>query len=264
MDVKYYSISDFSKRSNLPIRTLHYYDKKGVLVPSRIDESNGYRYYTESQVITATTIINFKLAGFSLDEIKQLIQNAKYETMRAKVKSKIHELHDEIRIKNDIIKLLESYCKEEDESIRINSNKESVIVYFRSIDVGNPEAIKKRYIELINLIKKFKLYPIGPMSLINHDDYRDYNKDSVDIEVFVEVSTSEIIPGVTRLLEAYYSTDCRYTGNYSSMLKKYGEMLKWIEENGFTYKGKTIEKYLVDWTHTENSNDFVTDLQIII
>ena len=48
----YYSIGKVSTLCCVPIKTLRYYDKIGLLVPEyRKDESN-YRYYTQDQILT--------------------------------------------------------------------------------------------------------------------------------------------------------------------------------------------------------------------
>lgn len=41
-------IGDFSKLSRVSIRMLRHYDKIGLLIPESVDESTGYRYYSES------------------------------------------------------------------------------------------------------------------------------------------------------------------------------------------------------------------------
>ena len=39
------SIGEFARRSRLSVKALRLYDELGVLVPARVDEASGYRYY---------------------------------------------------------------------------------------------------------------------------------------------------------------------------------------------------------------------------
>jgi len=66
------SIGQFATRAGLSSRTLRVYEEVG-LISSHTRGENGYRYYQEKQLELATRIKGFKLLGFSLDEIKALL-----------------------------------------------------------------------------------------------------------------------------------------------------------------------------------------------
>jgi DNA-binding transcriptional MerR regulator len=51
------TIGVFSRRSRLSPKALRLYDRLGLLVPTHIDASNGYRRYRESQLTTARLIV---------------------------------------------------------------------------------------------------------------------------------------------------------------------------------------------------------------
>ncbi len=53
-----YKISEFSRITNLTVKTLRYYDEEGILLPSHRDAYNGYRYYT---IVNMTTICHIIL-----------------------------------------------------------------------------------------------------------------------------------------------------------------------------------------------------------
>lgn len=51
-----YTIGEFSKRTNVSIRTLHYYDDIGLLQPQK-HPSSGHRIYADEDVLTLHKII---------------------------------------------------------------------------------------------------------------------------------------------------------------------------------------------------------------
>src|SRR5437016_2965460 len=55
------------------VRTLRYYDKMGLLSPAQHSES-GYRLYTNEDFLNLQNILALKFLGFSLDEIRVLLQ----------------------------------------------------------------------------------------------------------------------------------------------------------------------------------------------
>lgn len=64
-------IGDFSVKSELSIDTLRYYDKIGLLVPSK---ENNIRNYSEEDLMTVSIIERLKDCDFTLDEIKQVLE----------------------------------------------------------------------------------------------------------------------------------------------------------------------------------------------
>ncbi len=67
-------VKELSRLTKVSIRTLHYYDKIGLLKPSdRLP--NGYRVYSEKDLHKLEKIIALKFFGFTLARIKQLLSN---------------------------------------------------------------------------------------------------------------------------------------------------------------------------------------------
>lgn len=71
-----YSISDVSKMTNLPISTLRYYDKEGLL-PYIERKTSGYRVFKDDDIRMLEIIECFKNTGMSIKEIKHFIELVK-------------------------------------------------------------------------------------------------------------------------------------------------------------------------------------------
>ncbi len=63
-------IADFFGISRKAIRL---YEKKGIIKPVKVDPTNNYRYYSAEQVQQLNALLELKALGFSLDEIKKII-----------------------------------------------------------------------------------------------------------------------------------------------------------------------------------------------
>jgi DNA-binding transcriptional MerR regulator len=63
---------EFAERAGVTVRTLHHYDRLGLLKPSRYTEA-GYRLYGESDFARLQQIVMLKFIGLSLKEIKVLL-----------------------------------------------------------------------------------------------------------------------------------------------------------------------------------------------
>ena len=70
MKKNYLTVSEISKMTNLPIRTLHYYDQIDLFKPAYVDPQTNYRYYSDSQIYQLDLIKSLKYIGTPLESIK--------------------------------------------------------------------------------------------------------------------------------------------------------------------------------------------------
>jgi DNA-binding transcriptional MerR regulator len=67
------SIGEFARRSRLSVKALHLYDKRRVLVPARVDDVSGYRYYDTAQLADARLIVMLRQLDLPLAAIRKLV-----------------------------------------------------------------------------------------------------------------------------------------------------------------------------------------------
>ena len=77
-----YMINEISKLTGVSIRMLHHYDKIGLLVPSKRNNSN-YRLYSEEDVARLYQILLFKELEFSLKDIKSILDDEGFDKEEA-------------------------------------------------------------------------------------------------------------------------------------------------------------------------------------
>lgn len=73
MEESLMKIGEIAAFFNVSVKAIRIYEKKGIIVPAKIDPSTGYRYYTAGQVQTLDALLELKSLGFSLSEIKDII-----------------------------------------------------------------------------------------------------------------------------------------------------------------------------------------------
>ena len=71
--MKEISIGEFARRSRLSLKALRLYDERGVLVPSRVDQPSGYRYYDTAQLEEARVVVMLRQLQMPLAAIKELL-----------------------------------------------------------------------------------------------------------------------------------------------------------------------------------------------
>ncbi|WP_154695327.1 MerR family transcriptional regulator, partial [Legionella pneumophila] len=70
-------VKDLSKLTGVSVQTLHHYDRIGLLKPS-LRQSNGYRIYSEKDLLKLQQIIALKFFGFELSQIKTLLSEERH------------------------------------------------------------------------------------------------------------------------------------------------------------------------------------------
>lgn len=69
-----FTISEFGKRTTTTVRTLRFYEELGLLVPTKRNAS-GHKLYGFEDLTKLQQIQSLKFLGYSLQEIKNLIEN---------------------------------------------------------------------------------------------------------------------------------------------------------------------------------------------
>ncbi|CAM5690378.1 MerR family transcriptional regulator OS=Streptomyces tendae OX=1932 GN=F3L20_18270 PE=4 SV=1 [Streptomyces tendae] len=89
-----YSVGQVSAFAGVTVRTLHHYDKAGLLSPS--DRSRaGYRLYSEADLVRLQQILFYRELGFSLDEIAAIFEDPQVNPLE-RLRARQRQLHEEI------------------------------------------------------------------------------------------------------------------------------------------------------------------------
>ena len=74
-----YHIKEAAQLSGVSVKTLHHYDKIGLLVP--LKSENGYRIYSQEDLEQLQVILYYKYLGFSLEKIAELLKEEKTDLL---------------------------------------------------------------------------------------------------------------------------------------------------------------------------------------
>jgi DNA-binding transcriptional MerR regulator len=71
-DDSVFTIKKLADIAGVSVRTLHYYDQIGLIVPE-FTATNGYRYYGKKQTLLLQQVLFFRELGFSLEQIRKIL-----------------------------------------------------------------------------------------------------------------------------------------------------------------------------------------------
>ena len=76
-------IKEFADFTGVSVRTLHYYDEIGLLLPAVVDRYTGYRFYDENSLLRMQEILFYRELDFSLKSIGQILSSPNYDKSKA-------------------------------------------------------------------------------------------------------------------------------------------------------------------------------------
>lgn len=77
-----YKVSEVSRATGVSVRTLHYYEELGLLVPSGRTET-GYRLYTDADVLRLQQILIQRELGMRLEDVRRWLDDPAYDHRQA-------------------------------------------------------------------------------------------------------------------------------------------------------------------------------------
>ncbi|MDB7979973.1 MerR family transcriptional regulator [Faecalicoccus pleomorphus] len=145
-----YSTGQFAKLANVTERTIRYYDKIGLLKPSFVMD-NGYRRYTQSDLLKLQKILSLKHMGFSLEEIYPMV--SKEQNIKESFSMQIDLLDSQIKHLQVIRDSMESFVQNVDEK---NIDWNQIISLLQMFDIES--SIVEQYKNSNNLNVRISLH----------------------------------------------------------------------------------------------------------
>lgn len=104
MTPKHYSIGEFSKEIGVSVRTLHFYEELGLVIPFRTESK--YRFYTAEDFGRLQMIRSLQQLGLTLKEIQAELKGQKQDLLSILPKQ-LAQLREKIKIESELCEKLE-------------------------------------------------------------------------------------------------------------------------------------------------------------
>lgn len=158
MKDKLYTAGEIAKLSGVSLRTIRFYDAKGLLKPVAHSEA-GYRYYDRYSVDRLQRILVLKYLGFSLQQIEEMTREEDIEPQLSRQKSLLLQRKKQLE---EIISTIETMEK--------SSGEERWNYLLRLLNMlTDEEKIRQQYETSENLERRIRLhdYSTSPQDWMN-------------------------------------------------------------------------------------------------
>ena len=258
------SIGQMSKTCGVSVKTLHHYDKIGLLRPQRTDAFTGSRYYDESQIKDMLLIARYKRYGFSLSQIQELLSMEDETVLMKKLRQQRFRLEREAEHISITIREMEHHLGQFERtgdimsyqnnySVELTTGKEQVLLTCR--DTMSVESFGNYYGRLYETVAREHLQLNGVVIAIYHD--KEFDPACSDIEVGVGIEDRS---KATRILPEALCAKTTHVGPYSGLPDAYGAIVTWINGNGYEMDGMPYEIYVKTQFDKLPPQEWVTDI----
>ena len=265
-------IGEFSKMMQVTVKTLRHYEQRGLLLPDEVDKWTGYRYYSIAQMQRLGTIRGLQQQGFTLEEIKELLEDGaqmpSIEQLSQKIEETEHQLQLLMERRSQLLKWMDSHKQiNAMEKFNIQSLPEIIVASHREI-IPDYSALGMLCVNKIGpemLRLGCKCPPPGYCFTIEHG--KEHHPTDIDIEYCEQVEEmgedSNIIQ-FKRLPAVAKALCMKHMGPYERFHESFTEAFAYMEEHGYKVAGTMRTCYIDGVWNQENPEQWLSIIQIPI
>jgi DNA-binding transcriptional MerR regulator len=269
-------IGEFSRLSQVTVKTLHHYDEMGLLRPAQTDPFTNYRYYTLDQLPRLHTIMALKELGLSLEEIGQLLLDdlsteqirGMYRLKQAELRQRVHE--EQARLAQVEFRLRQLELEGTTNTLDIVVKRIEpffALTLRRTFQTRQEREVVARGIEEAISQGVIKWSGDVPTVMFYEEEFRG---EYFDTEMVVPIApthtpTVSLSDGSVFSLREVPAIETAavylHQGDYDSLNEKYLLLQRWAVENGYHLSGVWRFRYHRGPMHRGDPADYLTEIQ---
>lgn len=261
-------IGTFAAMAQVSIKCLHHYDNLGLLRPVEVDRISGYRFYTAEQLPRLHRILALKELGFSLDEIKDLLDAALsnrqlrdlLETQQSEVERRLREEQERLVRLKAHLKVMEASTEAPAYDVVLKKVPGQLVASLPvSYEPGEWVPLIDCFAEARSFLKNNAMPQAGPEFSLWHD--QSAADKPLKVEAVLPISATM---ASSRRVQVYQTPETQmattiHKGPHTATGKAIGATLNWIEANNYRISGPARHVYhLCD---KADSTDSVVEVQ---
>ena len=268
-DKKLFLIGEVAKMFHISMGTLRHYEQAGLLTPEYTDPDTRYRYYGTRQFELLNTIRYLRVLDFPLAQIKTFLDNRDTDVIEEKL---VHQ-KEVIARKQKELELISRKIDHRLEQLRDAMNSRLDVI--QTVEIPESRVVwlrdslhPKTYLDLENSIRKLvenqkeSLVFMGKIGIgiskeqLSQKSFQDYDR------IFLLLDQEYRYDGETETFPRQTCVTIRFCGRHREAPDYYQKLLAYIEEKKLCITGFSRETTLIDYGITNNTDKFVTEIQI--
>ncbi len=268
-------IGEFSRLSQVTVKTLHHYDEIGLLVPAHIDNFTNHRFYSVDQLPQIHRIMALKGLGLSLEQIGWLLsQRLDAQQVRGMLRLKQSEIQQRLREEQTQLAQVEFRLR----MLEMEENMPELEVIVKQITPMRALTVRLSFTrdqvialnqELVQALAQHNVKLTGPETEIRHaEEFKDLFED-VELVLPVDDQQTEDVPlgtwgtlQLTTVPGLEMAATFMHRGAHTQPIDE--ELLvlqRWIVANGYKLGGSNRMVHHRGWIDRADPKDWITEIQ---
>ena len=263
-----FTIGEIGKLFHMNIRTLRYYDAAGLLKPEKTDPDTGYRYYSTKQFERLNTIKYLRALDMPIERIIRFFENKDTDTLMELLKEQQEEIRlhrerlDRIarKLERRISQLNDALDSRLDEIRAVHLPRRQIAFLRREIPLEEDLEYPLRELERRNDLNAVMF--LGKVGVsVSREQLLRRQFDGFS-EIFVVLEQEDGYEGAEEFLEENDYLLIRYSGTHKDAGTYYEKLLANMKEHRLDCCGDSVEITLIDSGFTNDTEKYITELQI--
>lgn len=267
-----FRIGTFSKLAQVSVRTLRFYEERGLIIPAFVDHASGYRYYTLDQLPRLQRVLALRDLGLSLDEIARLVRRPlSAERLRVLLAQKQRELCARVEEEQARLRRVEARLRQielegimPDYEVIVKRVEPLLVASVRTVIPDREQiapTLDRLFDEVSGHVRRSGGKAAGPAL----DLWYDPKQVEQDMNVEAAVPIAQPIPEtdrvrVQRLPGVEMMASTTHHGPFDGLRTALEAVVRWAGENGYGLASPFREVYL-QYERDGDPNDYVTEIQ---
>lgn len=284
MLVKKYSIGEVAEMCSVSIKTLRYYDQIGLVIPEFRNEESKYRYYSKQQMIKLFIIRQLRKLGFSVKEIKELLENLNVEEMEEAINNRLdaidaemkeleickaigENLRERLKRGGDILSradgIFSNAYMDTMDNIKLERIEEGTLLYVREVmkNYCNSDVSLSQWITITDKCTELGLIRKSPIIVTYYaQPLEQFLMKDTDVEFGILVSGDKGDNKDFRKFGGFDAVTKIHVGKYSDAVNSHISMMQWINQNGYELAGPISEEFIVSPVDIDNEEEHITKI----
>ena len=266
-----YRIGDFSRMTQVSVKTLRYYDEMGLLAPARVDDFTGYRYYSAAQLPVLNRVLALRDLGLSLESIRRIVvEQVPVAEIRGMLRLRQAEVRQQLQYEQERLARIDARIRQIEQE-DVMSQYDVILKRIEPVSVAAIREVIPAYPHVGQLFERLCCAmmrggaKLGAPGIALYYD-TEYKESDVDVEAAMPFSGAYAgDESVTvRELPPIGCAACTvHHGPYARLIEAYGALTQWIEQNGYRIDGPGREVYVRCMeSGAHDDSECVTELQV--
>jgi DNA-binding transcriptional MerR regulator len=258
------SIGDFSRATNLSIKTLRFYHESALLDPAQVDANSGYRRYSIDQIPTAQVIRRFRELDMPLDQIRAILAAPDVRTRNELIAVHLRRLQDGIERTQQLVASLQDLLAHPGTEIPIahrsvpKTHAAAIREVIRLEDA--PAWYQGALGELFATLSAQGITPSGPAGGLFSAELFSDERGAATVFVPCPPEVRPVGRVSAIIVPSVELAVATHTGSHSGIDREYGALGSYVTEHALAVDGPLREYYVVGAHDTADAAEWRTEI----